>query len=149
MLTIANFAYRDNFDAQFIFPVKITSFWTSQNTVALRYVRTNLSQSPVTFTPRKANIDLSTIHTLTLPGDVRLELSAYYVSPSLAVINIFRTYLTVDAGLKNTVLAKKLDVHLAGTALFNTIHYWSYSIYEGANTSYNHVGDNRRVNLSP
>jgi len=148
VLTIANFAYRDDFDAQLIFPFKITSFWTTQNTVAVRYVRANLSQGSIAFTPRKATIDVSTIHTLTLPGDVRLEVSAYYTSPSLAGINIFRTYFTVDAGLKRTFLAKKLDVRLAGTDLFNTIHYWGYSIYAGANTSYNHVGDNRRVNLS-
>ena len=37
---------------------------------------------------------------------------------------------------------------LTSTDLFNTIRYRGYSIYEGANTSYNHFGDNRRVNLS-
>ena len=148
VVSIANFAYRDDLDAQFIIPLKITSFWTTQNTVDLRYIRTDFSQGSAVFAPRKANVDLSTTHTLTLPGDVRLELAALYTSPSLAGIYIFRSYFTVDAGLKKTFLAKKLDVRLAGTDLLNTIHYWGYSIYEGANTSYNHRGDNRRVNLS-
>jgi len=123
VLTIANFAYRDDFDAQFIIPLKITSFWTSQNTVNVRYICANLSQGVLDFTPHKANIEVSTIHTLSLPGDVRLEVSAYYTSPSLAGISIFRSYFTVDAGLKKTFLAKKLDVRLAGTDLFSTIHY--------------------------
>jgi len=148
VLTIANFSYRDDFDAQLIAPLKITSFWTTQNTLALHYIRSNLSQGTTVFKPRKANVDVSTVHTFTLPGDVRLEVSGYYTSPSLGGITIFRTYCTVDAGLKKPFLAKKLDVRLAGTDVFNTIRYWGYSIYEGANTSYHHRGDNRRINLS-
>ena len=63
---------------------------------------------------------VATIHKLGLPGDVR---PVYYTSPLLARSNIFRIYFTIDAGLKRTFLAKKLDGRLAGTDLFNTIHY--------------------------
>lgn len=147
-LTIANFSYRDDFNAQLIAPLKITSFWTTQNTLNLYYVRADLSQGTIAFRPHKANVDFSTIHTLTLPAGLRLELAASYTSPSLAGINIFRTYFTVDAGLKKTWLAGRLDTRLTGTDLLHTIHYWGYSIYEGANTRYNHRGDTRRVNLS-
>jgi hypothetical protein len=148
VVTIENFAYRDDFDAQFLVPLKLAPFWTVQNVVDVQYVRLNFSKGPVVFKAHQATLDVSTTHTLKLPGEVRLELAAFYTSPSLAGINIFRTYFTVDAGLKKTFLAQKLDVRLAGTDLFNTIHYWGYSIYEGANTAYNHRGDNRRVNLS-
>ena len=148
VVTIENFAYRDDFDAQLLVPLKLTPFWTVQNVVDVQYVRINFSKGPTVFTPRQATLDVSTTHTLKLPGDVRLELAAFYTSPSLAGINIFRTYFTVDTGLKKTFLAQKLDVRLAGTDLFNTIHYWGYSVYDGVNTAYNHTGDNRRVNLS-
>jgi outer membrane receptor protein involved in Fe transport len=147
-LTIANFNYRDDLEAQLIAPLKISDFWSAQNALALRYVRADLSQDALSFRPRQANVDISTTHTLTLPAALRLEVAALYTSPSLGGITLFRTYFTVDAGLKRTFLNKKLDVRLAGTDLFNTIRYRGYSLYEGANTSYNHRGDNRRVNLS-
>lgn len=148
VVTIENFAYRDDFDAQFVVPLKLAPWWTVQNVVDAQYVRLNYSRGANVFTPHQATLDLSSTHTLKLPGEVRLEVAAFYTSPSLAGINIFRTYFTVDAGLRKTFAHQKLDVRLAGSDLFHTIHYWGYSIHEAVNTSYNHRGDTRRVNLS-
>ena len=52
-LTIANFNYRDDFNAQLIAPLKITSFWTTQNTLNLYYVRADLSQGTIAFRPQR------------------------------------------------------------------------------------------------
>lgn len=148
VVTIENFAYRDDFDAQFVVPLKLVSWWTVQHVVDAQYVRLNYSRGASQFAPHRATLDLSSTHTLRLPGAGRLEVAAFYTSPALAGINIFRTCFTVDAGLKKTFAHPKLDVRLAGADLCHTIHCWGYSIYEAVNTSYNHRGDTRRVNLS-
>ncbi len=147
-LTIANFNYRDDLEASLVAPLTITKFWTAQSTLALRYVRADLSQDGIDFRPHQASVDVSTTHTLALPAHLQLEVAATYTSPALGGITIFRTYFALDAGLKRTFLNKKLDVRLTGTDLLRTVRYRGYSIYEGANTSYNHRGDTRRVNLS-
>ncbi len=147
-LTIANFSYRDDLEASLVAPLTITKFWTAQSTLALRFVRADLSQGSISFRPRRANVDIATTHTLTLPADLRLEVAAFYTSPALGGITLFGTYFTMDAGLKRTFLNKRLDARLTGSDLLRTIRYRGYSLYEGANTSYSHQGDTRRVNLS-
>ncbi|MBC7922310.1 MAG: TonB-dependent receptor [Ferruginibacter sp.] len=143
-----NFSRRNDYDALLIVPIKLTRFWEMQNTLDLRYLTYDFRQGTNAFTPSRLTLDVMSTHTLQLPWNITMEVSVVYTSPSLNGVYVYRHYFTVDGGWKKSLAHKKLDARLSFTDLFNTIHYWGYSIYEGANIRYNHRGDNRRVNLS-
>lgn len=148
VVTPANFARRLDYDALFIVPTKLTGRWQMQNTLDLRYLTYDFRQGSTTFAPGRFTLDLVSAHTVKLPWQTTLELTGIYTSPALNGVYLYRHYLTVDGGLKRPLAQGKLDARLSFTDLFNTIHFWGASIYEGANIRYNHQGDNRRVNLS-
>ena len=148
VVTPANFARRLDYDALLIVPTKLAAGWQMQNTVDLRYLTYDFRQGGTTFSPGRFTLDVVSVHTFRLPWQTTLEATGIYTSPALNGVYLYKHYLTVDGGFRRALAHGKLDARLSCTDLFNTIHYWGASIYEGANIRYNHVGDNRRVNLS-
>ncbi len=148
VVSTLNFSHRDDASALLIFPVYLADFWEMQNTITLRYLTYAYLQNGAVFRPEKFTVDVSSVQTFSLPQGHALEVSAYYTSPSLDGVYLLKHYFTVDAGYRKAFLNEKLNLRLSVTDLFRTIHYWGYSIYDGANVSYNHTGDTRRVILS-
>ncbi len=143
-----NFSYKDYYDMLFIIPVSIGQFWEMQNTADLIYTSYSLLQQKPVLNAHKFIADISTIHTFKLPAKISLELTAQYTSPSLDGVYINKYYFTLNGGIKKLLLKNKLDVKISFTDLFKNIHYWGYSIYDGANVRYNHTTDSRRININ-
>ena len=148
VVTTFNFSYRSDYNAMLIVPLQVAGFWQMQHTADFRYLTYALLQGNEVFNPERFTVDLSSSHTFELPWQSKLEVAAHYTSPSLSGVYVLRPFFTVDGGWRKAFPQKNLDIRLSFTDLFNTIRYWGYSIYEGANVSYNHRGDNRRINLS-
>lgn len=119
-----------------------------QNTIDFRYVNYSLMQAGKVFNPTKITADIASSQSIKLPKAINMEFSAQYTSPALSGVYVLKSFFYADAGFKKVFANKKLDARLSVTDLFNTIRYRGYSVYEGANVSYNHRGDNRRVNIS-
>jgi len=143
-----NFSYRNDINSLLIFPLYPADFWEIQNSMNLRYLTYSYFQNGATFRPEKFTVDLSSSHIFLLPKGHSLEVSANYTSPSLSGVYVLRPFFTIDAGYRKAFLNEKLNLRLSVTDLFRTIHYWGYSVYDGANISYDHTGDTRRVNIS-
>ncbi len=148
VVTTLNFSHRDDLNALLMVPLYPTDYWEIQNSVGLRYLTYALLQNGATFQPERVTVDLSSVHSWALPRGHSLELAAYYTSPSLDGVYVLRPYFTVDARYRKALMNNQLNLRLSVTDLFRTIRYWGYSTYEGANVSYNHFGDTRRVNIS-
>lgn len=142
-VTTENFSHKDNYDATFIVPVLISKFWDMQNTIDLFYTSYNYQ---TTFEVHKLTADFSTVQTLKLPSEISFEATAEYTTPSINGVYVQKHWFTVDAGIKKSF--KKLDVKLACTDIFKTIHYWGYSVYNAANVKYDHRPDSRQINLA-
>lgn len=143
-VTTYNFSHKYNYDALFIIPVTVSKFWSMQNTVDVFY--TSYKYQEINFYVHKLAAEFTTTQTFKLPRNISLELTADYQTPTISGSYILNHWFTVDAGIKKSY--KKLDIKLACTDIFKTIHYWGYSAYKLTNLSYNHVADTRRVNIS-
>lgn len=142
-----NFSQKDRYDLLLAGPVSISSFWNANNTVNLSYTSYPLQQIGGTRTVNKTAVDLSSAHTLSLPGKAILELSAKYTSPTLNGVYVYRYYFTVDGGLKKAFFNNKLDFRFSATDVFRTVRLHGYSISNAAITSYSTKPDTRRVNF--
>jgi hypothetical protein len=143
-LTTYNFSHKHNYELLLILPVSIGSFWTMQNSIDAYYASYRYDQT--NFNVNRLVAGITTTQVFKLPNGIDAEVTAYYETPSISGSYILRHRFTADAGFKKTF--KKLDVRLACTDIFKTIHYWGYSVYSLTNISYNHVFDSRRVNIN-
>ncbi|MGY3089906.1 hypothetical protein ACVWYF_002954 [Hymenobacter sp. UYAg731] len=149
VLSDYNYAGREDYDLLVVAPLKLTAWWTVENTVDVRYQRLQFRPDGQTlFAPARLSVDLSVIQTIQLPWQLALDVSTFYQSPMLSGSYLLRRYFGVQTGLKKSFFNKKLDAKLAVVDLLHTDHYWGYSIYEPVNIRYNHTGDTRRVNFS-
>jgi hypothetical protein len=143
-LTTYNFSHKYNYELLFIIPVAIGSFWTMQNTLNMFYTSYRYDQT--NFSVNRPAAEIITTQTFKLLYGIGAEMTARYKTPTISGSYIIRRWFTTDAGFKKTF--RKLDIKLACTDIFKTIHYWGYSAYNLTNISYNHVSDTRRVNIN-
>lgn len=141
-----NFSHKDAFDVLLVAPVTISRGWAIQNTLGLAYLSYLSTAGSQLFKASKWTADLMMLNTFTLPRNYMMELTAHYISPSLAGVYVNRHFFTVDGGVKKT-FSHKLDVKLSFTDLLRTVHAWGYSVYKDANVRYDHLSDTRRVYL--
>jgi len=143
-----NFSHKDNVGLLLIAPIAIGEFWEMQNTLNVSYVSYIVLIGTADFNAHKFIADINTVQNFKLPGKMNFELMAQYRSPILDGVYVNKYYFTVNGGAKRSFLDNKLDVKLSFTDLFKTVHFWGYSIYDGANVRYDHTPDSRRMNIN-
>lgn len=144
----SNFSNRDRYDLLLITPIKLSSFWSSTNTINLSYTQYPLQEIGGIKTVDKTAVDVITNHNFDLPGKTKLEVVAHYTSPTLNGVYVYKYFFSVDGGFKRSFLDKKLDARFSFSDLFRTIRYQGYTITNTANTSYSTRPDSRRFNLT-
>jgi len=101
-------------------PVKITNWWKTNNTVSfiadnyksiIQGNRLNIS---------KNSVYLRTLQTARLPGDFSLQLSAFYLSPSIEGVYELGDYFQSSIALEKMFFNKKLSFTLEVNDIFNT-----------------------------
>lgn len=144
----SNFSNRDRYDLLLIAPIKLSSFWSSTNTINLSYTQYPLQEIGGIKTVDKTAVDVITNHNFDLPRKTKLEVVAHYTSPTLNGVYVYKYFFSVDGGFKRSFLDKKLDARFSFSDLFRTIRYQGYTITNTANTSYSTRPDSRRFNLT-
>ena len=147
-VTTLNFSSKYNADLLLAIPVKISTWWDIQNTIDISYNTYQLQQAKTFFTAEQWTVDISSTQSFRLPHNHALELSVHYTSPALDGVYATRRYFVTDAGWKKSFFNKKLDAVIAVSDIFKTYRIWGYSLFDGANVSYNHTLDSRRLNIS-
>ncbi|WP_017729704.1 outer membrane beta-barrel family protein [Nafulsella turpanensis] len=103
-----------------VVPVKLFSFWDSQNTAVAAY------QEYRTPLPKEEMINQETFyyfqstHTILLPFALRMEISAAYRGPSIWGVERVEPYGWINAGLKKSLLEDKLEINLGAGDLFRS-----------------------------
>lgn len=143
-----NFKHRGRYDLLLVSPVKLNSFWNSTNTINLSYTQYPLQEIGGIREVSKAAVDLITSHTFDLPGKTTLEIMGHYTSPTLNGVYIYRSFFSVDGGIKKSFLNKKLDARFSFSDLFRTIRYQGYTISNTADNQYSTRPDSRRFNFT-
>lgn len=143
-----NFPHRDRIDLLFVIPIKITSFWSSSNTLNFSFTKYPLLEPQSLRSVQKAAVDIISNHTFDLPGKSVFEIMAHYTSPTLNGVYVYKPFFSVDGGLKKSFYNKKLDARFAFSDLLRTIRYQGYTITSTANNQYSTRPDSRRFNLT-
>lgn len=143
-----NFFYKAAADLLLVATFRPLPAWSVQTTADLIYTGNKYYDGRNYFNPRRVSVDVQVTQTFSLPKGFKAELAAFYTSPSLHGIYIYRRYFQMDAGIRKSLFKKKLDAVLTCKDIFWTNRYWAYSIYGPTSIRYDHRPDSRRINLA-
>lgn len=116
-----NLATQDSYNMNITYPLKITSWWNSNNNLNVyynKYKTPDLLGSP--FESGKVAFHLNTTQTITLNPTANLELSGYYESKQVSGTLLLAPQYSVDLGIKKSIMDKKMDIKLAVNDVFKT-----------------------------
>jgi len=148
-ITTLNYSAKKQFDMLLSVPISIGRFLEMQNTIDLNHMDYDLQQpNAETFTVKMWTLDIASTSTFLIPGDFKGEWTVHYTSPSVDGIYVNKYYFAVQAGLKRSLLNKKLDALLSVSDIFKTHRDRGYSILPSVVTQYNHHSDSRLLTIN-
>ncbi|HEX2532586.1 MAG TPA: outer membrane beta-barrel protein [Chitinophagaceae bacterium] len=99
-------------------PVRLTKWWDTQNTMVLSYTKFSMQDSKGELVNDQVFYMVQSNHTIQLPWDLRAELNLLYRGPSVSGLYQIAPWFRADAGLKKSLVKKKLDLSLTANDLF-------------------------------
>jgi outer membrane receptor protein involved in Fe transport len=115
-----NLATQDSYNLNISYPIQITKWWNSNNTLTTYYTKfktPNLLGSP--FESGKLTFKFNSTQTVNIDRNTSLECSANYESKQAIGTLLIDPQANIDLGLKKTILNKKMDIKFAATDVFN------------------------------
>lgn len=116
-----NVAKSDNVVMSVSFPLPITKWWSSFTYISGNYSKyqTVVNDAPVSVSA--GGFMVRTQHTFTLPNDIAIEGSFFYMSSQIADEGLFRMkpLYAFDCGISKSILKKKGSIKLNANDLFN------------------------------
>lgn len=101
-----------------IAPLNITKKWTSQNTMVLSYYYNEIKVDEQLLVNDQLYFSLQSAHTIMLPKDIRMEVSALFQGPGAYGLYEIKPRSRVDMGLRRLFFKKKVDVTINVVDLF-------------------------------
>jgi len=114
-----NLATQNSYNLNMSFPIQITKWWNSNNTLTTYYTKfntANLLGNP--FESGKLAFTINTTQTLSIDQNTSLECSANYESKQAVGTLLINPQANIDFGIKKTILNKKMDLKFAANDLF-------------------------------
>lgn len=114
-----NLATQDSYNLNVSYPLQITKWWNSNNTLTTYYTKfktPNLLGSP--FESGKLAFKFNTTQTITIDQNTSLECAANYESKQAVGTLLINPQANVDFGIKKTILNKKMDIKFAANDVF-------------------------------
>lgn len=116
-----------NLDKQFSYhltigvPTTITKFWSMDNTITTTYNQVkSASLAGTDYNRKKANFTLNSSHSFTLSPSAAAEFSGEYTSAQVYGTYSIKPYYGIDFGMKQSFLAKKLQMKFALNDILNS-----------------------------
>ncbi len=127
--TTDNLSAFDNLSLSLSSPIKITSFWTTNNNLVFVYNNSRIVYRDVDIKNSRPAYRFNTTHSISLPRQFKAEVSASYSS---LAINGFWAVLprtAMNVGLRKTFLNNKANINLNIADVFNTMRLKSTMTY--------------------
>lgn len=151
---VSEHAIKKNFDAFQNYyltvsaPVRINGNWTINSNINLFYNRFNTQFLDYVYNVGKFSGIATITQTVTLPWDLRGEITAVYNAPNVSGILNSRALGSVNAGLQKKVFDKKGSFRLNVTDIFYTNRVRSGVVYTGFDMYFHYLAETRFIRFN-
>lgn len=111
-----NLNSKQSFIATILLPVKINSWWETNNSLACWSTQYNIFN----VYSSKPTIQIKTSQNITIPSIARLDITGNYISDYLYSNMLVKGYYRVDLGLQKNLLKNKLSARVVFNNIFNS-----------------------------
>ena len=141
----------DNFrsySATLMAPVQLLPTWSVNNNFVMAHQKYNMLIEGNEVENKQFFLMAQSNHQLRLPKDMMLEVNAAYRGPAAYGLYRIEGQWWMDAGLKRSLMADKLDVSLKVTDIFRTMQVIGSSEINGNTTAVDQYFGNRAFSLN-
>lgn len=103
-----------------VIPIKLAKFWDTQNYLQESYNSYTSVSDGSEVLNRQWTFLFQSVHTLVLPKNFRVEMTALYRGPAASGLYHLEAYTRIDMAVKKSILKKKVDLSLNGADIFKT-----------------------------
>jgi outer membrane receptor protein involved in Fe transport len=145
---ISNLDELINYGANLSAPVKITKWWTTNNSVQLLHQQYKTVLNGQQLDRGKLTFTVNSQSSIQLPGGIKFELSgAYFGAQPNGQIEIHSFYL-IDAGFQKSILKNKLTLNLNGSDILRSEKIKADVIFGNVNARINQYNGTQSVRLT-
>lgn len=115
-----NLSSLENWGLTLSVPVTIGKFWSMNNNVVMTYNAYDTKVHNLQYNASKVVYNLMSNNNFLLPGGIKVEATAMYMSPFIHGVYNIDGFFWMDAAIKKSFMHDKLNVSLSGNDIFHT-----------------------------
>lgn len=145
--TVSNLNSLEHLQASLMVPVKIARWWTTNNTAQLFHEQYKSIVNSVQLNRGKYTFSFNSQHSIRLPENFKLEISALYYGAETGQFTLGDFYV-IDAGLQKSLLKNRLTLNLNGSDLLRSRKINADIVFGNINTHLNQYNSNQSVRFT-
>lgn len=146
VMTIKNVGKQSQWGMEMVYSGRLLPWWDVSSNIGLYHFTNNLDYETFHERYRRPSLTLSVNNDISLPGKVRMELSArYYSKRQGGSYEVAKSHGNVDVGFSRAFLKDKLRLSLLMTDIFHTERWDSYGQKDALNLKIWGYGETRQV----
>lgn len=143
-----NFDHQHYYSTSFFAPIDVTKWWSVTPAITVYYITETEQYESSVFSNSDWSWNGNLQNTFQLPAGFVLDVSAFYQSAGIWSIAEFKSFGSVDAGLKKKVLKDNGTIRLSAQDIFNTNHITGSIKYANLDGYVEQGNDTRQIKLS-
>lgn len=146
--TKKNLNNQNNYMLSFSIPVAITSWWSCSNNLSVNYSEFQIKDNTTNYTNSIVGFNLRTMHSFSLPGEFKFQISGFYNSPFVAGVFKGKEQYIVDLGLQKSFWNRRINATLNLSDIFKNNRFYGGANYNNINIAIHNRYETRIVTLT-
>lgn len=146
--TEKNLGIQNNYSFNLTLPFDITKWWNSSNNIAVFYNQYKINDPIKNFSTEQLAYNFNTTNIFTLPKEIKLELSAWFNSPTVYGIFKSKAQGAVNMGIQKSILQKKGNIKINVSDVFASNRFRGVAEYNNVYLKVDNRWQNRTLNIA-
>lgn len=146
--TSKNMGIQNNYSLDLTLPFDFTKWWNSSNNISVFYNQYKIKDPIKDFSTEKLAYNFNTTNIFTLPKEIKLELGAWYNSPTVYGIFKSKGQGAVNVGISKNILDKKGSIKINVSDVFASNRFRGLAEYNNVYLQVNNRWQNRTLNIA-
>lgn len=146
--TNKNMGIQNNYSLDLTLPFDITKWWNSSNNISFFYNQYKIKDDVKDFTTERLAYNFNTTNIFTLPKDIKIEIGAWYNSPTVYGIFKSKAQGAVNMGIQKSILQKKGNIKINVSDVFASNRFRGTADYNNVYLRVDNRWQNRTLNIA-